>query len=59
MTQTPTSGPVVPVKAQPNVYTVLLIIAFLAMLGAAIYGYMDLNHSYGITFGDLFSAAKQ
>lgn len=59
MTQTPTSGPVVPVKAQPNVYTVLLIIAVLAMLGAAVYGYMDLSKIYGIGFGDLFSAAKQ
>ena len=54
MTQTHNQGPVVPVNPQPNVYTVLLIIAIVAMAAAAIFGVHDLTSNYGISFGDLF-----
>ena len=54
MTQTPIQGPVIAVKPQPNVYTVLLIIAIVAMAVAAIIGVDDLTNNYGMSFGDLF-----
>jgi hypothetical protein len=54
MTQTQPQGPVVPVKAQPNIYTVLLIIAVIGMAVAVGISLNDLMHNYGMTLGDLF-----
>ena len=48
-------GPVVAVKPQANVYTVLLIVAILAMAFAAGTLVHDLTTNYGMTFGDIFS----
>ncbi len=62
MTQANGEQPVVTVKAQPNVYTVLLIVAIIA-LGVAIG--LVMNHlmspppkGYGLSFGALFDSAK-
>ena len=54
MTQTQPQGPVVPVKPQPNIYTVLLIIAVIGMAVAVGISLNDLMHNYGMTLGDLF-----
>jgi hypothetical protein len=49
-------GPIVTVKPQANVYTVLLIIAILAMgFAAGVLAY-DMIQNYGMTFGEIFSA---
>jgi len=48
-------GPVVAVKPQANIYTVLLIIAILAMAFAAGTLILDLTANYGMGFGDIFS----
>jgi hypothetical protein len=58
MTSMPPSGPVVRVKPQPDVYTVLLIVAVLGLavtVGAVMY---DLMHNYGLTFARLFSGQE-
>ena len=62
MTQANGEQPVVTVKAQPNVYTVLLIVAIIA-LSVAIG--LVMNHlmspppdGYGLSFGALFDSAK-
>ena len=50
-------GPVVTVKPQANVYTVLLIIAILAMVAAVGTLVYDLTANYGMSIGDIFSGA--
>lgn len=42
--------------AEPDVYTVLLLIGVLFMLTACIIVYMDLTKTYGLTIGQLFTA---
>ena len=64
MTRAPSQGPVIQVKPQPNVYTVLLIVAVLFMavtVGMVMYNLMSpvsrLDGSpggYGLSFGELF-----
>ena len=54
MTQIP-QGPVVTVKPQANVYTVLLIVAILVTAFAAGVLVFDMMQNYGMTFGDIFS----
>jgi hypothetical protein len=54
MTQNPATGPVVPVKAQPNVYTVLLIIAVIVLAVAAGICLNNLMGNYGMEFGQIF-----
>jgi hypothetical protein len=54
MTQTQLQGPVVPVKAEPNIYTVLLVIAVIGMAVAVGISLNDLMTHYGVLFGDLF-----
>jgi len=49
-------GPVVTVKPQANVYTVLLIVAILAMAFAAGTLVCDMIQNYDMAFGDIFSA---
>ena len=43
-------GPVVSVKPQNNIYTVLLLIGLLCVSGAWVYCMMLLKEWYGITF---------
>ncbi len=45
-------GPVV--KAEPDVYTVLLMVAVLFMLTACITVFVTLTKDYGFTVGQLF-----
>jgi hypothetical protein len=49
------NGPVVPVKPQANVYTVLIIIAILAMVAAVGTLMNDMMTNYGLAFGEIFS----
>jgi len=49
-------GPVVAVKPQANVYTVMLLVAILAMLIASVTVVLDLSASYDVPFGDIFSS---
>lgn len=57
MTQIP-QQPVVQAKPQPNIYTVLLIIAIVALgvtVGVAI---GNLTATYGLSFGEIFQPLK-
>jgi len=58
MTQSPSQGPVVEVKPQPTVYTVLLVIAILALavaIGVVLWKLMAAPPSgYGLKVGQLF-----
>ena len=62
MTQIPSQGPVVQVKAQPDVYTLMIIVAILALgvgIGIVIYNLMAaLPNGYGLTVGQLFESLK-
>lgn len=57
MTATPPQGPVVRVKPQPTVYTLLLVLAILFLVIAAAVATRDLMTTYGLSFGQLFQAA--
>ncbi|HUT57916.1 MAG TPA: hypothetical protein VNA25_08710 [Phycisphaerae bacterium] len=63
MTSTPSGGPVIPVKPQPTVYTVLLLVAIVALvvtLAVVLYTLMSPTpQGYGLEFGDLFGPLKQ
>jgi len=64
MTETPTGGPVVQVKPQPDVYTVLLIVVIILLavtIGIVLHNLMAPVESggYGLGFGDLFQPAKE
>ena len=51
-------GAAAPVKyAEPDVYTVLLIVGVLLMLTACVIVYLDLTQNYGMTIGQLFTGA--
>jgi len=52
------SGPVVKVKPQPNVYTLLLIVAILVLAFAAGTVIYDLMENYGLTFQQLFTGQE-
>ena len=57
MTQIP-QQPIVQAKLQPNIYTVLLIIAIVALgvtVGVAIW---NLTTVYGLSFGEIFQPLK-
>ena len=61
MTQLPSQGQVVHVKAQPDVYTVLLIVANLALLITIV---VVLRHlmsetGYNLSIGDLFAPLEK
>ncbi len=62
MTQAPSQGAVVQIKPQPNVYTILLIVAIIAMgvtIGVVLHNLMaDPPVGYGLTFGELFQSLK-
>jgi len=58
MTAMPPQGPVVKVKPQPDIYTLLLIVAILVLaagVGAVVW---DLMENYGLTFGQLFTGQE-
>ena len=58
MSQAPSQGPVMQVKPQPNIYSVLLIVAILVLLVAIVLVVMNLMaplpNGYGLEIGDLF-----
>jgi hypothetical protein len=62
MTQADTDAPVVTVKAEPDVYTVLLIVAILALgvsIGLVLYNLMSAPpDGYDMSFGTLFDTSK-
>ena len=63
MTQTPTQGPVVEVKAQPTVYTVLLLVAIFALaiaIGVVMYHLTadTAAGGYGLTVGEIFGGGS-
>ncbi len=58
MTMIPPEGPVVRVKPQSNVYTVLLAVGAIVLataIGIVVY---DLMTTYGLSFGQLFQSQK-
>lgn len=62
MAHADTDAPVVAVKPQPDVYTVLLIVAILALgvsIGLVLYNLMSAPpDGYGMSFGTLFDTSK-
>ena len=62
MTQLPSQGPVIEVKPQPNIYTLLLIVAILAVavtVGFVLYNLLsDPPAGYGLDFGAIFDSAR-
>ncbi len=59
MSRTPnTNGLVVPVKAQPNVYTALLLVAIITLGVTLAICLKTLLVGYGLSFGDLFGPLK-
>lgn len=62
MTQLPSQGPVVQVRPQPNIYTLLLIVAILAVavtVAVVLYNLLlDPPVGYGLDFGAIFDSSK-
>ncbi len=61
MASTPSQGPVIQVKAQPDVYTMLLLVAMIALATAIAFCSWKLTATvdaggYGMTVGDMFKA---
>ena len=56
MTMIPLQGPVVRVKPQSNVYTVLLAVAVVILAVAIGIVVHDLMTTYGLSFGQLFQS---
>ena len=54
MTAMPPQGPVVKVKPQPNIYTLLLLVAILFVVAATVIATQDLMNTYDVQIGDLF-----
>jgi hypothetical protein len=44
------------VRPQNNVYTFLLIVAFMFMIGGVVFNMLELNGNYGVEFGGLMKA---
>jgi len=60
MSQLPSEqGPVIPVKPQPNVYTVLLIVAILALIVSISIVLYNLMTTYGMTFAQIFQPSSK
>ena len=59
MTQMPSDAAVVRVKAQPNIYTVLLIVAIVALavtIGVVLYNLLaEMDAGYGLRFGQVLT----
>ena len=45
-------------KADPDVYTALLLVGVVLLLTACVCVYTDLASNYGLTIGQLFSTVK-
>ena len=62
MTQLPSQGPVIQVKPQPGIYTLLLIVAILALvvtIGIVLYNLLSsLPNGYGLELGTFFDASR-
>ncbi len=58
MTAIPPRGPVVRVKPQSNVYTVLLLVAILVLAAAIGIVLHNLMTVYGLSLGELFQTLK-
>ena len=62
MTQGASQGPVIRVKPQPTIYTLLIIVAILALavtLGFVLHNLLTAPPSgYGLSVGDLFAPFK-
>ena len=63
MTSTPSQGPVIQVKAQPDVYTVMLLVAIIALVVAIAFCSWKLTATvdaggYGMTIGDMFKSLE-
>ena len=61
MASTPSQGPVIQVKAQPDVYTMLLLVAIIALVTAIAFCSWKLTATvdaggYGMTVGQFFDA---
>jgi hypothetical protein len=61
MASTPSQGPVIQVKAQPDVYTVILLVAIIALVAAIVFCGWKLTAQvdaggYGMTVGQFFQA---
>ena len=63
MTQISSQGPVVQVKPQPDIYTVILIVGVLALavtIGIVMYNLMAAPpNGYGLTFGQFFESLEK
>ena len=63
MTQTPAQGPLIRIKPQPDVYTVMLVVAAVALAGTIALVMYDLMapppNGYGQTLGQLFEPLKE
>jgi hypothetical protein len=58
MTMIPSEGPVVRVKPQSNIYTVLLAVGVIVLAVAIGIVVHDLMTTYGLSFGQLFQSQK-
>lgn len=58
MMATPPQGPVVRGKPQPNVYTMLLIVAIVVLIATVGIVIHNLMTVYGLSFADLFKVHK-
>ena len=64
MASSPSQGPVIQVKAQPDVYTMLLLVAIIALVTAIAFccwkltGTVDAG-GYGMTVGDMFKPLEK
>jgi len=64
MASTPPQGPVIQVKAQPDVYTILMLVAIIALAAAVVICGWKLttpvaDGGYGLTIGQLFESLKK
>jgi hypothetical protein len=61
MASTPSEGPVIQVKAQPDVYTIILLVAIIALVAAIAFCGWKLTAEvdaggYGMAIGDMFKS---
>ncbi len=61
MALTPSQGPVIQVKAQPDIYTILLIVAIIGLAAAVVFCGWKLTSpvqagGYGMAIGEFFDA---
>ena len=57
MTRLPGTPPGAIRTADPDIYTVLLLVGVLFLLTACVCVYLDLTKTYGMTVGQLFTGA--